>query len=74
MRRVQYEVLNVDLLFCSARLIVGAEGEANVTHRDMVVAFEEAIHEVKDELKKKGQENKFIGARVSLSPWVTVCV
>ncbi len=45
--------------------MVGADGKASVTHRDMVIIFEEVLQEVKEELKKKGQENKFIGARVS---------
>lgn len=47
--------------------MTGADGNDNVTHREMLLAFDEVIQEVKNELKQRGQENKFIGARVSHS-------
>lgn len=47
--------------------MTGADGKANVTHREMLLVFDEVLREVKDELKGQGRENKFIGARVRLS-------
>lgn len=44
--------------------MIGADGKENVTHREMVLIFEEVLQEVKEELRRRGQENKFIGARV----------
>jgi hypothetical protein len=46
--------------------MIGVDGKDGVTHREMLQAFDEVVREVKDELKQQGQENKFIGARVSL--------
>ncbi|EKM82478.1 hypothetical protein AGABI1DRAFT_68123, partial [Agaricus bisporus var. burnettii JB137-S8] len=47
--------------------MTGADGNDNVTHREMLLAFDEVIQEVKTELKQRGQENKFIGARIIYS-------
>jgi adenosine deaminase CECR1 len=53
--------------------MVGADGEDNLAHREMLMAFEEVINEIKDELKKRGQENKFIGARVKSTHLHPLC-
>ncbi|KXN92283.1 Adenosine deaminase CECR1-A [Leucoagaricus sp. SymC.cos] len=45
----------------------GADGRANVSHREFLSVFNEVLNEVKAELKGQGQENKFIGARVIYS-------
>ena len=41
------------------------EGEEVVPHSEWVRIFKNVVEEVKDEYKRRGQENKFIGARVS---------
>jgi adenosine deaminase CECR1 len=44
--------------------MTGADGKPNVTHREMLQVFDEVVQEIKNELKQRGQENKFVGARV----------
>ncbi|KAF9445430.1 Metallo-dependent hydrolase [Macrolepiota fuliginosa MF-IS2] len=50
--------------FFVADCMRGADGELNVTHRDIVLLFGEAIREVKEELEKDGRGDKFLGARI----------
>ncbi|KAF9448874.1 Metallo-dependent hydrolase [Macrolepiota fuliginosa MF-IS2] len=50
-----------------SKLAIGADGKENVTHRDMLLIYDKVIQEVKAELKQRGQENKFIGARIIYS-------
>jgi adenosine deaminase CECR1 len=52
------------------RFMMGGDGLSNVTHREMVQAFERVLNEVKDEMKEKGREGEFIGARVSSLSYV----
>jgi len=47
--------------------MVGEDGQENVTHRDMLTIFDRVTSEVKEEMKEKGREGEFIGARVSNS-------
>jgi adenosine deaminase CECR1 len=43
----------------------GRDGEGNVPHREWLVMFDKVVNDVKDELKKQGREDEFVGARVS---------
>lgn len=45
--------------------MVGEDGQENITHRDMLTIFDRIMSEVKEEMKGKGREGEFIGARVS---------
>lgn len=42
----------------------GADGVDNVPHREWVKMYEEAMNEVKEDMKAQGRENEFIGGRV----------
>jgi adenosine deaminase CECR1 len=46
------------------RYMVGANGQEDIPHRDWIQMFGEIINEVKKDMKKKGREDEFIGARV----------
>ncbi|KAF5358069.1 hypothetical protein D9756_001350 [Leucocoprinus leucothites] len=50
--------------FFFANGIVTADGKRNVTSRDIVQLFEKTVHEVKEELRKEGRGDKFLGARM----------
>lgn len=43
----------------------GPDGQENVPHREWLVAFDKVVNDVKDDLKKQGREDEFVGARVS---------
>jgi adenosine deaminase CECR1 len=42
----------------------GADGKENVPHREWIEMFGKVVNEVKDDMKKKGREDEFVGARV----------
>jgi adenosine deaminase CECR1 len=44
--------------------MVGADGQENIPHREWVEMFGNIMNEVKVDMKKKGREDEFIGARV----------
>lgn len=48
--------------------MVGADGQENVPHREMLLVFDRIVNEVKEEMKRQGRGDEFIGARVSLWP------
>ena len=50
--------------------MVGEDGQENITHRDMLTIFDRVLSEVREEMKEKGREDEFIGARVSNSLYV----
>lgn len=42
----------------------GVDGAESVPHREWVLLFEKVLNEVKEDLKRQGREDEFIGARV----------
>jgi adenosine deaminase CECR1 len=42
----------------------GADGQENIPHREWLIIFGKVMNEVKDEMKKNGREDEFVGARV----------
>lgn len=40
------------------------DGQENIPHREWLFMFETVINEAKDDMKKKGQEDEIIGAKV----------
>jgi adenosine deaminase CECR1 len=42
----------------------GADGQENILHREWLIMFGKVMNEVKDEMKKNGREDEFVGARV----------
>jgi len=46
------------------KFLVDANGEETVSHRDLVVTFDEVVQEVKDEMNRQGRPEAFIGARI----------
>jgi adenosine deaminase CECR1 len=45
--------------------MIGEDGLENVPHRDWLLTFDRVLNEVKDEMKRQGRGEEFIGARVS---------
>lgn len=45
--------------------MTGPDGLENIPHREWLIMFDQAIQDVKSELKRKGREDEFIGAKVS---------
>lgn len=45
--------------------MVGEDGLENVPHRNWLIIFDRVLNEVKAEMKERGREGEFIGARVS---------
>jgi adenosine deaminase CECR1 len=44
--------------------MVGADGLENIPHREWIEMFGKVMNEVKDDMKKSGREDEFVGARV----------
>jgi hypothetical protein len=42
----------------------GPDGQENVPHREWLIIFNKVVNSIKDDLKKKGREDEFVGARV----------
>ncbi|XP_006457910.1 hypothetical protein AGABI2DRAFT_114933 [Agaricus bisporus var. bisporus H97] len=59
---ISYVELRIDPVF--AKGILGEDGKRYLTQREVVLMFGESIREVKQELKKEGCEDKFLGARL----------
>ncbi|EKM82473.1 hypothetical protein AGABI1DRAFT_124938 [Agaricus bisporus var. burnettii JB137-S8] len=59
---ISYVELRIDPVF--AKGILGEDGKRYLTQREVVFMFGESIREVKQELKKEGCEDKFLGARL----------
>ncbi|TFK42361.1 hypothetical protein BDQ12DRAFT_676083 [Crucibulum laeve] len=49
------------------KYMIGADGQENIPHREWLIMFDRVQKEVKDQLKKQGKENDFIGARIIYS-------
>ncbi|PFH54144.1 hypothetical protein AMATHDRAFT_135550 [Amanita thiersii Skay4041] len=50
-----------------SRYMVGKDGLENVPHREWLLIFDRVMNEVKEDMKKKGREDEFIGAKVIYS-------
>ncbi len=50
------------------RYMVGEDGEENVPHRVWFQIYERVLNEVKEELKKQGREDEFVGSKVIVLP------
>lgn len=48
----------------SYRALFDEDGELILTHRDLLLEFDRALKEVKEEMKARGRPDDFIGARV----------
>jgi adenosine deaminase CECR1 len=46
------------------RHMYGANGQEDIPHREWVQMFSKIMNEVKDDMKKKGREDEFVGAKV----------
>lgn len=46
------------------RSFFGPDGRNTLTHRDMIKIYGSVVQEVKDEMKRQGREDEFIGSRV----------
>jgi hypothetical protein len=46
------------------RHMVGPDGQENIPHRAWVLMFEEAVSDIKAEMRELGREDEFCGARV----------
>lgn len=47
--------------------MVGEDGEENVPHRVWFQIYERVLNEVKEELKKQGREDEFVGSKIIYS-------
>ncbi|EEB91591.1 hypothetical protein MPER_10026, partial [Moniliophthora perniciosa FA553] len=47
--------------------IIAADGRQDIPHRQLVAIFDRVLREVKEEMKDKGREGEFIGARIIYS-------
>lgn len=45
-------------------MMIGADGQENVPHREWVLAFDRVVNEVKEEMASQGRADEFVGARV----------
>ena len=46
------------------RSFFGPDGRNTLTHRDMLKIYGSVVQEVKDEMKRQGREDEFVGSRV----------
>ncbi|EMD40416.1 hypothetical protein CERSUDRAFT_111019 [Gelatoporia subvermispora B] len=46
------------------RYMVGPNGEENIDHRGFVMIFGRVLNEVKEEMKRQGREDEFIGSKI----------
>ncbi|KLO10535.1 adenosine deaminase-related growth [Schizopora paradoxa] len=46
------------------KYLIDAKGEETVSHRDLVVTFDEVVQDVKNEMNRQGRPEAFIGARI----------
>lgn len=58
---ISYVEARVNFLF---KTFFGPDGRNTLTHRDMLKIFGSVVQEVNDEMKRKGREDEFIGARI----------
>ncbi|KAL1743471.1 hypothetical protein HDZ31DRAFT_83400 [Schizophyllum fasciatum] len=50
-----------------ARYMTGSDSQENIPHREWLKVFDRVLGEVKEELRQKGREDEFIGARIIYS-------
>jgi hypothetical protein len=43
------------------------DGQETYSHREWLVTFGQVVQEVKDEMKRQGREDEFVGAKVKCS-------
>ena len=43
----------------------GPDGQENIPHREWLVTFDKVVNDIKEDLKKQGRGDEFVGARVS---------
>lgn len=43
---------------------MGADGQENIAHRELLRIFDKVVIEVKEQLKQEGREDEFVGAKV----------
>ncbi|KIM79688.1 hypothetical protein PILCRDRAFT_823225 [Piloderma croceum F 1598] len=58
---ISYAEVRINFLF---KHMFGADGNENVPHREWIEMFGKVVNEVKDDMKKKGREDEFVGARI----------
>ncbi|KAI0945708.1 hypothetical protein AcW1_001866 [Taiwanofungus camphoratus] len=46
------------------KYMTGSDGEENVPHREWFVMYGEVLNEVREEMKRQGRENQFIGSKI----------
>ena len=46
------------------RSFFGPDGRNTLTHRDILKIYGGVVQEVKDEMKRQGREDEFVGSRV----------
>jgi len=44
--------------------MVGPDGNEDIPHRDWMLMFQQVVNEVKDDMKRQGREDEFIGSKV----------
>ncbi|KIM79690.1 hypothetical protein PILCRDRAFT_74115 [Piloderma croceum F 1598] len=58
---ISYIEARVGFLF---KYMYGPDGQENVPHREWLIAFDKVVNDIKDDLKKQGREDEFVGARI----------
>lgn len=54
--------------------MIGADGKDTVPHREWLVIFDRVVGEVKEEMRRRGRGDEFIGARVGREIMIQVYV
>lgn len=57
------------------RYMTGRDGEENVPHREWLIMYDRVVKDVKEELRRQGREDEFVGSRVRsiTDAWYVVC-
>jgi len=51
-------------VFFWSKYMIGADGLENVPHREWLIAYENIVDQVKDELKRQGRQDAFVGSKI----------
>ncbi|GBE89111.1 Adenosine deaminase CECR1-A [Sparassis crispa] len=46
------------------KCMIGADGKEDVPHREWLIIYDRVLNEVKDELKRQGREDEFVGSKI----------
>jgi adenosine deaminase CECR1 len=46
--------------------MVGPDGQEDIPHREWLITFNKIVNDIKEDLKKQGREDEFVGAKVSI--------